>query len=686
MSENGNGWKPGGWRDSWTNAFAGSFHPLSKYLNRAERSVRDEPFVCVVTPVFDPCLLSLEKLVTDLRRQSLGNFIHVMVSNGPSPAIADYVGTVLAPDPRFIYEEIEAEVTGDREALLANLGKRRRQAIAGHQAARYVFLDADVKLLDDDYFARLYLADRFSGKDIIITGVDYYGTVLPVFPIEKGRIDMANYTFSSRVARLHPYPCDFDPAHGIANDYRFFEAIANGANTMFIDHVTARKDGNRGYTRLTDMVFERSPERRPGSRGSKEYIPVFGNRFGENAVHDVRGVLDSHLVGGAGAKVVEFERLFAQRIGFAHAVSANSATSAFWLLVKALELGENDEVIVPNIHFYGVANVLATENIPMRTCDVGPGVPNIDVESLRGHITDRTRAVVFLDYGGWPADVRGVKEYLRELGRTDIILILDAANSQFTKLDGRHVALEYDYAVYSFDMNKLLVTGEGGMVLSDDAGTTARIRRLAHHGIADSQATGWNKALGGEDVWWKVEISEPGLNLTMSNIAGVLGISQLELIDGSLKHRRKLKEHYRRGLRALADQGLLELAPCGLESDGESAGISGAPLAADGITADRVENDVFFFWIKLADEATRDALARFLLEKGIYTTVKYQPLDLNADTPNAHDFWQRSLCLPMHQNVEFIEADYILAQIHSFLEQERTKTPVPASPENERED
>jgi len=377
-------------------------------------------------------------------------------------------------------------------------------------------------------------------------------------------------------------------------------------------------------------------------------ISVFGNSFTEDDLAGIEKVLQSHLVGG-GAKTEEFEKCFREKIGFEHSVATNSATNAFWLLVRALRIGADDEVVLPNIHFHGIANALQLLGIPCQLCDVGSLVPNLSLKSIQGCIHDRTRAIIFLDYGGFPAPVWEIKRYLIEIGREDIKLILDAANSPFTKVDGEYVARQYDFVFYSFDMNKILVTGDGGMVLSNNFEVSERIRSLAYYGIKERQKSGFDKARNGESKWWEFTLEEPSLKMVMNNIAASLGLTQLGQTEECLARRRAIRDLYLNEFALLAAEGMLSLPP----------------------TAGNVENDLFLFWVKTHDEGIRNSLARFLLARGIFTTVRYQPLDPSADTPNAHDFWRKALCLPLHQNIEPDVAEFIVSQVFDHFQMSR---------------
>lgn len=229
----------------------------------------DPPFLCLITPVFDPVLESLTKLVAAVKKQTLGDFTHVMVSNGPSPAIKEFSAKIARDDPRFIYDEIEEEPTGDSIAILLNLGKRRNYAMKKYEAARYLFLDSDLKILDNDYFRKLHVAHAEIKRDVFVTQVQYAGrsrmVTLPIFPIQHGRLDIANYCFTRAIAETYNYPTDYI---GVFNDYRFFSMIATEHNTAILDFVSAERDGNASHTRLSESYREERKEPSPPRPGA----------------------------------------------------------------------------------------------------------------------------------------------------------------------------------------------------------------------------------------------------------------------------------------------------------------------------------------------------------------------------------------------------------------------------------
>jgi dTDP-4-amino-4,6-dideoxygalactose transaminase len=197
-------------------------------------------------------------------------------------------------------------------------------------------------------------------------------------------------------------------------------------------------------------------------------------------------------------------------------------------------------------------------------------------------------------------------------------------------------------------MNKLLVTGEGGMVLSDNEEVLKKVKSLSYYGIADSSTTGFDKS-GSGGIWWEIKTSVPSLKLNMNNIAASLGLTQLKKMDGIMQKRGKVADNYYSALRPLESRGLLQLPP----------------------EYPEVENNVYLFWLFVKDEATRNQLAKFLLASNIYSTVKYQPLDKRAETPMAFRFYRRALNIPFNQNLTQTQQKYIIKKIKEFFKDEK---------------
>lgn len=230
-----------------------SLFPIMILLAKFRKST--QPYLCIITPVFDPALPSLKLLIKDLKRQSVDHFIYICVSNGESPKIKKYIGLVSKKDGRFIYISTPPQKTPDWKTLLIDIGKRRNYALKKYKADRYVFIDADSQIVDKNYIAKLFLIDRLTKKDIIITQTRLPdATILPIFPVYLGRIDITCYTFSQNIAVRYRFPQDINEQYGIANDFRFFKIINSPTNTTFSPFIAVLKDSRPTYKKISRNI------------------------------------------------------------------------------------------------------------------------------------------------------------------------------------------------------------------------------------------------------------------------------------------------------------------------------------------------------------------------------------------------------------------------------------------------
>lgn len=212
-----------------------------------------EPFLCVITPVFDQAIDSLRGLISDLQQQNDADFIHVCISNGDSPIIKKYINENIF-DGRFIYDETpydsQYENSGRFGHLLANIGMRRDFVFKKYNAKRYLNLGADFEITDSTYISRLKTFDDCNHMDIIISKIMLGGEVYPKSKLCRGNIDLSNFSISKHIAKSFDYPKDFSKQYQDANDWRYFEKIYSKNNTSIMDGVFGNKDGRQTYKSL----------------------------------------------------------------------------------------------------------------------------------------------------------------------------------------------------------------------------------------------------------------------------------------------------------------------------------------------------------------------------------------------------------------------------------------------------
>lgn len=219
---------------------------------------KPEPFLCIITPIFNPALKSLRGLVEDLQKQTNKNFIHVIIANGQEEKILKYIEHVRVSDKRFVYDEIPFDDRYKKskkvEDVLSLNGIRRNFVMMKYDAKMYLNLGADFRITDDRIIEKLQSFFEESKKDIILLESNIKGDRYPLYPINKhSHIDLTNYCYSKKIARKYKYPEDVDPKFDVANDYRYFNKIIN---FKILEGSYGVKDGRNTYKSIEDLYHE----------------------------------------------------------------------------------------------------------------------------------------------------------------------------------------------------------------------------------------------------------------------------------------------------------------------------------------------------------------------------------------------------------------------------------------------
>ncbi|OYW34754.1 MAG: hypothetical protein B7Z42_16195 [Brevundimonas sp. 12-68-7] len=263
----------------------------------------------------------------------------------------------------------------------------------------------------------------------------------------------------------------------------------------------------------------------------------------------VLATLDDGWVSSAAPAVTAFEQAFARTVGRAHATAVSSGTAALHLALHMLDLGPGDAVIAPTLTFIGgVAPILHAGARPIFV-DCGAADWNLDPALLEeafaraGREGLTVRAIVPADLYGQCCDIAAIRAVADEKG---VPVILDSAEAVGATLDGRHAGHGAMAAAYSFNGNKIITTGGGGMLASDDAALIARARSLAT--AARVPAVHYEHA-------------EVGFNYRMTGLAAALGSAQLATLEDKVARRRAIHGRYRDRLDALAGVAFAPEAP-----------------------------------------------------------------------------------------------------------------------------
>lgn len=243
-----------------------------------------------------------------------------------------------------------------------------------------------------------------------------------------------------------------------------------------------------------------------------------------------------------GPMVKTFESTVTAYTGAREGVAVNTGTAALHAAVWAAGIRSGHEVIVPAISFVASANCALYVGATPVFADLSPDTLNLDPEDVRRKLTSRTKAIVAVDFAGHPCDHDALRTIADQHG---LIIIEDAAHSLGATYKGRKVGTLQDITTLSFHPVKHVTTGEGGMVLTDDAGIAKRVRSFRHHGI-DMDLHARNKTNS-----WEYDVVDLGFNYRLPDINCALGVSQLAKSDRWLERRRAIVGAYHKALQEI---------------------------------------------------------------------------------------------------------------------------------------
>jgi perosamine synthetase len=236
-----------------------------------------------------------------------------------------------------------------------------------------------------------------------------------------------------------------------------------------------------------------------------------------------------------GPKINEFEHAFACHVGAEHAVAVTNGTAALHAAMYALNIGPGDEVIVPSITFVATANAVVYQGATPVFVDVDPSSLLIDPRRIEEKITNKTKAIIAVDYAGHPCDY----DVLRDIAkRCSLHLIDDACHALGGSYRGRPVGSLADLNTFSLHPVKPITTGEGGVVTTDNAELAARMRLFRNHGIATDHRQ--REAMGS----WFYEMTDLGYNYRLTDFQCALGLTQLNKLAGWVIRRREIAARY----------------------------------------------------------------------------------------------------------------------------------------------
>ncbi len=335
---------------------------------------------------------------------------------------------------------------------------------------------------------------------------------------------------------------------------------------------------------------------------TKNFITYSHHSIDADDIQAVVEVLRSDWL-TTGPMVERFEQAVCDFVGASHGVAVSSGTAALHCATYAAGISPGDEVILPPMTFVATANAVVFQGGTPIFADVDPDTLLIDPSEVEKRITPRTKAIIAVDYAGQPCDYDALRAIA---SRYNLVLIADACHSLGGEYKGRKVGSLADLTVFSFHPVKHITTGEGGMVVTDNAEYAQKMRRFRNHGITADHR---QRALGGT---WYYEMVDLGYNYRLTDFQCALGLSQLKKLPAWISRRREIAREYERVF--AETQAVRPLKA--LEDRKHAYHLYVVRLGNDGIEVDR------------------KAVFQSLREKGIGANVHYIPVHL-------HPFYQK---------------------------------------------
>lgn len=334
-----------------------------------------------------------------------------------------------------------------------------------------------------------------------------------------------------------------------------------------------------------------------------------------------------------GPKVKKFEEEIAEYHGKKFGIAVSNGTIALDLVLKAYGIGPGDEVIVPSMTYFATASSVSYQNAIPVFVDIDKESSNLDPKRIEEAISPKTKAILYIDYGGNPADFNGLKKLAEE---KNLILIQDGAQSLGGKYFGKPLVGLAEVSTISFHMAKIMTSVEGGMILTSNEEIAKELRIRRNQGESS-----------------KYHHSHLGTNARMTEITAGIGLAQFKKFPQLLKDRDNVVKQYTNFFK---NSSKIELLPAKREG---------------------AEHANFFFPILVNN---RDGLASYLSENGIDTRIAY-PMPVYKqevyssgrekcrymDSPIAEDFTSRVINLPLHSKLSENQITYISNKVIEFL-------------------
>ena len=320
-------------------------------------------------------------------------------------------------------------------------------------------------------------------------------------------------------------------------------------------------------------------------------IPLFDLNYGKDEEDAVMSTLRSKWI-SSGPKCIEFEQLFEELLGVKHALTVSNCTDALHLACYCLGIKQGDEIICPSLTFAATVNAIIYVGGTPVFCDIKSNEElTIDPDEIEKLVTKKTKAIIVMDYAGFPCDMDRIIDIAN---LHNLKVIEDSCHGPMSKYKGKCLGTLGDIGCFSFFANKNISTGEGGMITTNNDDLYNRCKLLRSHGMTTMS---YHRASGHATSY---DITEVGFNFRLDDIRASLGIVQLKKLKKDLLKRMELRSLYESLLYDVKEV----IVPFRNNSD-------------------FVSNYIMPLVLKNSKKEKRDYIRNFLQEKGIQTSIHY---------------------------------------------------------------
>ncbi|AVK82820.1 UDP-4-amino-4,6-dideoxy-N-acetyl-beta-L-altrosamine transaminase [Lysinibacillus sp. B2A1] len=342
-----------------------------------------------------------------------------------------------------------------------------------------------------------------------------------------------------------------------------------------------------------------------------------------------------------GPKIKQFEHAIADYVGAQYAVAFCNGTAALHAACYAAGISEGDEVITSPITFAASANCVRYLGGTVVFADIDANTYNIDPSEVRRKITSNTKAIIPVDFTGQPADMETIMEIASE---HNLVVIEDSAHSLGAEYKGDKVGTQADMTMFSFHPVKPITTAEGGIIVTNNEEYYRKLQLFRSHGI---EQTEYSVEQGG----WYYEMTDLGYNYRMTDLQAALGLSQMTKIDSFIQQRREIAAFYTEAFQDI--EGVI--VPKQLEET----------------------NSGWHLYMIQLERASRKQIFEQMRSLNIGVHVHYIPVywhpyyqQLGYERglcPNAENWYERALTLPIHPNITTEDLSIIVSNIKKLL-------------------